>query len=356
MVRDQEPAAYTQEILHGAACLPPRFPRRIPGITLNTLVLGIPLHSLVRPPEVRIWPFENRDMGLVGQTLGLMARTDRLMLDLRYVGGYSSRQIAEITGINLTLVNPQIQGAARFFNSRYTNAAKARERRNAPAADKKPPSVERKTGKNIVLENGASGNFPEIYEVYWDRIYNCVYRLLGSQEDAADTTQQAFLRAYEALPKVQGELKVGPWIYQIATNLSMDQLRRRKLIRWEPIEDRNGIFSHRTQAPDNPADEYEREETIEETREEVHEALKKVSPRNRAALTLYEFEDKSCEEIAIILGTTQSAVKSMLFRGRVELKYLLTEIEPPFSIQGPGFKARILKGRWADEAIKKLVT
>ena len=79
-------------------------------------------------------------------------------------------------------------------------------------------------------------SFDEIFESYQERIYNCIYRLVGNPEEAHDLTQETFLRAYAGLPKIDGELKVGPWLYRIATNLCMDQLRRRKLIRWEPWE------------------------------------------------------------------------------------------------------------------------
>src|SRR5919202_1519655 len=84
--------------------------------------------------------------------------------------------------------------------------------------------------------------FDEIFESYQERIYNCIYRLVGNPEEAHDLTQETFLRAYASLPKIQGELKVGPWLYRIATNLCMDQLRRRKLIRWEPWDSFVSLF------------------------------------------------------------------------------------------------------------------
>ena len=62
-------------------------------------------------------------------------------------------------------------------------------------------------------------SFDEIFESYHERIYNCIYRLVGNPEEAHDLTQETFLRAYAGLPKIDGELKVGPWLYRIATNL-----------------------------------------------------------------------------------------------------------------------------------------
>lgn len=165
--------------------------------------------------------------------------------------------------------------------------------------------------------------FDDIFEAYQDRIYNCVYRLMGNSEDAYDLTQETFLRAYAALPKVRGELKVGPWLYRIATNLCMDQLRRRKLIRWEPLDNLLAVFHPKQVAKDSP----ERETLRQESREMVHRVLEKLPPKYRACLVLREYQDMSCEEIAEVLGTTRSAVKSLLFRAREEFRVVHERLE-----------------------------
>jgi RNA polymerase sigma-70 factor (ECF subfamily) len=165
--------------------------------------------------------------------------------------------------------------------------------------------------------------FDDIFEAYHERIYNCVYRLMGSSEDAYDLTQETFLRAYAALPKVRGELKVGPWLYRIATNLCMDQLRRRKLIRWEPLDNLLAVFHPKQVAKDSP----ERETLRQESREMVHRVLAKLPPKYRTCLVLREYQDMSCEEIAEVLGTTRSAVKSLLFRAREEFRAVHERLE-----------------------------
>ena len=104
-------------------------------------------------------------------------------------------------------------------------------------------------------------SFDEIFESYHERIYNCIYRLVGNPEEAHDLTQETFLRAYAGLPKIDGELKVGPWLYRIATNLCMDQLRRRKLIRWEPWESFVALFHPKQVARDNPERDALRQES-----------------------------------------------------------------------------------------------
>jgi RNA polymerase sigma-70 factor (ECF subfamily) len=165
--------------------------------------------------------------------------------------------------------------------------------------------------------------FDDVFVEYQDRIYNCVYRLMGNSEDAYDLTQETFLRAYAALPKIRGDLKIGPWLYRIATNLCMDQLRRRKLIRWEPLDNLLSVFQSRQAARDNP----ERETLRQESRETVHRVLENLPPKYRACLVLREYQDMSCEEIAQVLGTTRSAVKSLLFRAREEFRVVHERLE-----------------------------
>jgi RNA polymerase sigma-70 factor (ECF subfamily) len=181
-------------------------------------------------------------------------------------------------------------------------------------------------GQTLVVEGIQTRedlDFDELIGAYQERIYNCVYRLMGNSEDAYDLTQETFLRAYAALPKIKGELKVGPWLYRIATNLCMDQLRRRKLIRWEPLDTLLSVFHPKQVAKDNP----ERESLRQESREMVHRVLEKLPPKYRACLVLREYQDMSCEEIAEVLGTTRSAVKSLLFRAREEFRVVHARLE-----------------------------
>lgn len=186
-------------------------------------------------------------------------------------------------------------------------------------------------GEVLVLESAREADdaaFQEIFSDYQDRIYNCVYRLMGNAEDANDLTQETFLRAYAALPKIKGELKVGPWLYRIATNLCMDQLRRRRLIRWEPWDVFTSIFHPRHVARDNP----EQDAVRHESRELVQRVLERLSPKYRTCLVLREYDGLSCQEIAEIMGSTRSAVKSLLFRAREEFRQVYHSLEPAAAV------------------------
>jgi len=80
-------------------------------------------------------------------------------------------------------------------------------------------------------------SFDQIYDEYKTPIYNYVYHLVGDREQADDLTQDTFLKAFRALPKMDANLKLSAWLYRIATNTAYDALRRRKLIAWLPWQD-----------------------------------------------------------------------------------------------------------------------
>src|SRR5579885_700417 len=79
------------------------------------------------------------------------------------------------------------------------------------------------TSGHIPAVSSTGDDFAALYEKYRRPIHSYIYRLLGSQEDANDVTQEVFIRAYS------------PWLYRIATNLCVDLLRRRKRISWWPL-------------------------------------------------------------------------------------------------------------------------
>jgi len=150
-------------------------------------------------------------------------------------------------------------------------------------------------------------SFERIYDEYKTPIYNYIYHLVGNREQADDLTQDTFLKAFKALPKMDANLKLSAWLYRIATNTSYDALRRRKLIAWLPWQD----LDH------EPADveSADPQETIG-TSELVHAALKRMPRHYRAALLLYTQEGFSYAEIASTLNIAESGVKMYLSRAR----------------------------------------
>ena len=165
---------------------------------------------------------------------------------------------------------------------------------------------------------GDTAAFEAIYNRYERRIYAFVYRLMGNAEDAYDLTQDTFVKAYMALPRISGDadLNLSAWLHRIASNACMDVLRRRKLIRWLPWETFDTNPALEPAADDDPVGEYNQVETTGE----VQAILTKLTPKHRMALMLKEYQGMSCDEIGEVMGASRSAIKSLLFRAREEFR------------------------------------
>jgi RNA polymerase sigma-70 factor, ECF subfamily len=170
---------------------------------------------------------------------------------------------------------------------------------------------------------GDHAAFEQIFTQYQTAIYNYIYRLMGSSEDAYDMTQDTFLKAYLALPKTSDDLRVGAWLYRIATNVCLDELRHRKLVKWQPWDAFISVFHPSQVAKDSP----ERDTMDREDNEEVQLILQKMHPKYRMCLVLREYHDLSYDEIADVLNTTRAAVKSLLFRAREEFRQVYAKVD-----------------------------
>jgi len=176
--------------------------------------------------------------------------------------------------------------------------------------------------------------FQRLFEQYEQPIYQYVYRLLGDAEDARDFTQDAFLKAYKKLPETlaKGNFQPQAWLYRIATNVCLDELRHRKLLKWQPWDAFVSLFHPSQVARDNP----ERDALQAETRSEVEQVLAKLSPRYRAALMLREYHGLGYEEIAEILGTSRTAVKTLLLRARESFRLHYARLHPKLAAEARG--------------------
>lgn len=155
----------------------------------------------------------------------------------------------------------------------------------------------------------------------WDRkIRGAAFRVLGSDEDARDVSQEAFLKAFRGLKSFKREARFSSWLYQIAMNLCRDRLRRRKGRTHLNLDD---VAEH--------AEEALRERPVAltalETRDvarAVGAAVDSLSEDHREVVVLKEYEGLTFPEIAEVLGVPLSTVKTRLYRAlgqlRVELE------------------------------------
>jgi RNA polymerase sigma-70 factor (ECF subfamily) len=158
---------------------------------------------------------------------------------------------------------------------------------------------------------GDQSAFAELVETYQQSVYNLTYRMLGNAGEAEDAAQEAFLRAYQHIKRYDPERSFKTWLLSIASNYCIDRIRKRRLT-WlsidEPLPPHPSLTSS---SPDPEAYTSDNEQSVV-----VQELLGELAPDYRAAVVLRYWYDMSYIEIAKTLGTTESAIKSRLFRAR----------------------------------------
>ena len=171
---------------------------------------------------------------------------------------------------------------------------------------------------NHVPTHAGALDFGTLYEKFSRPIHTYVYRLLGSQEDADDLTQEVFTRAYMAWNDLYDRDNLSPWLYRIATNLCVDQLRRRKRISWWPLA--------RTRR-DGEAGDGRDEDTwhlppdnggIPEVgeREHIQRSLANMPHDYAVALVLSAAQGVPYQEIGGILGISPNAAATRISRAK----------------------------------------
>ena len=176
------------------------------------------------------------------------------------------------------------------------------------------------------IRAGDGDAFETLVREHQTRVYNLALRMTGSEEDAQDIAQETFLKAWRTMGKYRGECSLGSWLYRIASNLSIDLLRKNKRQQREKIvslED-NGEDGRTLELPDlreEPQTILEREEN----RRAVWACLEKLPEEQRLILVLRDVNGLSYEEIGASMGLEMGTVKSRIFRAREKLANLLLD-------------------------------
>ena len=143
---------------------------------------------------------------------------------------------------------------------------------------------------------------------YQKPLYNAAYRILGNPEDAADVTQAAFLKAFENLHRYDPDYKLFSWMYRIAVNEALNQLKRSKP--QQPLDDRT--------ADDHPGPDAEAE--AGHLSREIQDGLMALTDQYRTVIVLRHFSDFSYRQISDILEIPEKTVKSRLYSARQLMK------------------------------------
>jgi RNA polymerase sigma-70 factor (ECF subfamily) len=150
--------------------------------------------------------------------------------------------------------------------------------------------------------------------VRWERpIYALAYRVIGREEDARDVCQDAFLRAYRALPGFKGQAKFSSWLYRIALNLCRDWIRRQRRAPVSQLPE--DTDASELAAETGPVESIEDLVARRELSAIVAEAMSVLSDEQRTAIILKEYHGMTFQEIADMQGCPLSTVKTRLYQG-----------------------------------------
>jgi RNA polymerase sigma-70 factor (ECF subfamily) len=150
--------------------------------------------------------------------------------------------------------------------------------------------------------------------VRWERpIYALAYRVIGKEEDARDVCQDAFLRAYRALPGFKGQAKFSSWLYRIALNLCRDWIRRQRRAPLSQLPEDTDATE--LAAETGPVESIEDLVARRELSAIVEEAMSVLSDEQRTAIILKEYHGMTFQEIADMQGCPLSTVKTRLYQG-----------------------------------------
>lgn len=162
-------------------------------------------------------------------------------------------------------------------------------------------------------------------------VYSVAMSVLKNPEDAADLTQEAFIRLVRALPQYNGESRFTTWLYRMVINLGRDELRRRgrQVPIMMPATDEDEFDPMAGVADDDRWSDPALALDSQEARGEVRRALDQLEEHYRLVLTLYYFDDMKYTDIAELLDMPLNTVKSHIRRGKERLATILQTPEHP---------------------------
>jgi RNA polymerase sigma-70 factor (ECF subfamily) len=179
----------------------------------------------------------------------------------------------------------------------------------------------------VLVSGGDAAAFEQLVERHQRLVVGTVTRMLGNNSDAEDIAQQVFVRVWKSAKRYVPRAKFTTWLLKITRNLVFNELRRRSRhaqisLQSETEEEERPIRDDHAVAPDASLLEQELQKAIDA-------AISNLPETQRLAVILRRYEELSYEEIAETLDQSVSAVKSLLFRARTELRTSLQRYLSP---------------------------
>jgi RNA polymerase sigma-70 factor (ECF subfamily) len=173
------------------------------------------------------------------------------------------------------------------------------------------------------VRDGDVASFTLLLDRHRQTVVHFLFRMVQNQAIAEELTQEVFLRVFRSRESYEASAKFTTWLFRIATNLAFNWLRDEKAARLrDSLEDDSASTARRLQ------DAKPNAETILVQRvklNDVREAIAKLPAKQRAAVLMHKYEEMEYSQISTVLGCSESAVKSLLFRAYESLRLRLSQ-------------------------------
>ena len=177
------------------------------------------------------------------------------------------------------------------------------------------------------VQGGDISAFDSIMLLYRERLYSVIYNMTFNHEDAADLTQEAFVKAFRSLGKFKGKSSFFTWLYRIGVNMTLSHIQRkktRKFFSFEQISEEYGSSKEFEKLSSSESSSV-RNTLLNELHQKLNEALLKLSDKHRTIVVLFEIDGLSHKEISTIMKCTEGTVRSRLHYAKLQLQSLLSD-------------------------------
>lgn len=175
--------------------------------------------------------------------------------------------------------------------------------------------------------SGSFEAFDKIMIHYRERLYGVIYNMTLNHSDAADLTQDTFVKAFRSISKFKRKSSFFTWIYRIGVNLTLTFLKRKRTKKFFSFDQFFGETSSSSAEYHLASKENSsvKNTLLNELHEKLNEALSKLSDKHRTIIVLYEIDGLSHKEISEIIKCTEGTVRSRLHYAKLQLQSFLSE-------------------------------
>lgn len=176
------------------------------------------------------------------------------------------------------------------------------------------------------VQAGEVAAFDTLVQKYRERLYGVVYNLTSNREDAADLTQETFIKAFRSIARFKASSSFFTWLYRIAINGTLSHLRKNRLRRYFSLEKlADEDFNPEVLQALVVNGDIDKAAAMKELQEKLNEALQKLSFKHRTVVTLFEIDQLSHQEIAEVMECSVGTVRSRLHYAKQQLQAQLKD-------------------------------